>query len=338
MRWVLIALAPSALYSVYLIGTNALSVILVSVLSCLGVEVIWHNLRDGKHVSRTWWELVFLLAIPLLGMVPALGAFVQWIECVAILVVLWFEREHRFDGSAAVTGLLLAMVLPPMIPWWVPFFGAILAIAIGKEIFGGLGYNVFNPALVARAALLISWPRYLTAGWFKPVVDASTSATPLVLFKNRLGAEVSAVYGPLLFSNTGGCIGEVSAFLLLLGGLVLAWKKVIHVEIPLAYLGTMAVFAALAHNDPIFHLLAGGAMLGAWFMATDYVTSPLTTKGRILFGVGCGFITMLLRLYGKAPEGVTYAILFMNMLTPLIDRSLRPRVYGHIAKPVRGGK
>lgn len=338
MRWVVIALAPSAILSVYLIGLRAASVILVSVLACMTTEVIWHNFRDGRNVGRTWIELALAVLVPALGAIPPLGKFIHWVMCVLMLGILWVERGHRFDGSAVVTGLLLAMVLPPMVPWWIAYVGAITAIALAKELFGGLGYNVFNPALVARAALLLSWPKYITTGWYKPIVDVTTSATPLGLFKNRVGADVARTYVPLLFANTGGCIGEVSAFLLLVGGLVLAWKKVIHIEIPLSYLGTMVVIALIAGNDPVFHLLAGGAMLGAWFMATDYVTSPVTTRGRIVFGIGCGFLTMLLRLYGKAPEGVTYAILFMNMLTPMIDRTFRPRVYGHVQKAGRGGK
>ncbi|MGB9867386.1 MAG: RnfABCDGE type electron transport complex subunit D [Bacillota bacterium] len=338
MRWVVLALAPSAIFSVYLIGFRVAPIILVSVLACMATEVIWHNFRDGRNVRRTWAELTAGILVPALGAIPPFGMFIQWIMCALLVGIIWLEREHRFDGSTAVTGLLLAMVLPPMVPWWVVYVGAITAIALAKELFGGLGYNVFNPALVARAALVLSWPKYVTTGWYKPIVDATTSATPLGLFKNRVGAEVANTYLPLLFANTGGCIGEVSAFLLLVGGLVLAWKKVIHPEIPIAYLGTMALIALISGNDPVFHLLAGGAMLGAWFMATDYVTSPVTTKGRVIFGIGCGFLTMLLRLYGKAPEGVTYAILFMNMLTPMIDRTFTPRVYGHVQKAARGGK
>ncbi|MGE5541768.1 MAG: RnfABCDGE type electron transport complex subunit D, partial [Bacillota bacterium] len=338
-------LLPATLWSFVVFGTAALSVVSISVGTALFCEVIWHNLRTGKGVARTWLALAVSLAVPAAGSAAGLGALVVPVATVVFMAAFVFseaglerhgEKRHVFDGSAAVTGLLLALVLPPVVPWWIPFIGSFVAISLGKEIFGGLGFNVFNPALVARAILVLSWPVYLTRGWFKPlVVDATSKATPLTAIKEGTLAGLSRFYWPLFFNNPGGCIGEVSAFLLILGGAFLLLCTVITWEIPVTYLGTMAVFSLLAGQDPVFHLLAGGAVVGALFMATDYVTSPITSKGKIVFGVTCGLITMMLRLYSKSPEGVTSAILFMNMLTPLIDRSLMPRPFG-VKRAARG--
>lgn len=344
MRWVIIALAPATLWALAAFGTAGISVVLISVITALFCEVVWHNLRTSKGVARTWLALALSLGVPAAGSAMGLGIAVA-VATVTFMAAFTFsetalerrgEKRHVFDGSAAVTGLLFALVLPPVVPWWIPFIGSFVAISLGKEIFGGLGFNVFNPALVARAILVLSWPVYLTKGWFKPLVaDATSSATPLTAIKEGTLAGLSRFYAPLFLNNPGGCIGEVSAALLLAGGLLLILAGIITWEIPSTYLGTMVVVSLLVGQDPVFHLLAGGAMLGALFMATDYVTSPITSKGKIVFGVGCGLITMMLRLYSKSPEGVTSAILFMNMLTPLIDRSLNPRPFG-VSRPAKG--
>jgi len=205
-----------------------------------------------------------------------------------------------------------------------------LCIIVGKELFGGIGYNPFNPALVGRAILLASWPVQMTV-WSKPVrvitgsIDALSQATPLA----QAGENIyTAGYLDLCIGQVSGCIGETSAAALLIGAAYLFLKRIIDWRIPLSYIGTIAAMAGLLGGDILYHILAGGLILGAFFMATDYVTTPITSKGKIIFGVGCGIITMLIRLYGGFPEGVCYAILLMNALTPLIDRYTRPKEYG----------
>ncbi len=253
------------------------------------------------------------------------------------------------DFSAVLTGLLLALVLPPLVPWWIVVIGGFVAIMLGKQVFGGLGYNIFNPALVGRAVLVLSWTQYMTTKWYLPLVskqgfkllgitvelDALTSATPLFAMKQMReglikGIQPSYFYKALLFSNPGGCIGEVSAFLLLIGAAVLLWKKIIDWRIPFYYLVTVAVLTVLLGGDPIFYLLAGGLILGAFFMATDYVTSTVTPIGRIIYGIGLGAVTVLLRFYSRLPEAVMVSILFMNCCAPLIDRYTRPKIYGAV--------
>lgn len=228
------------------------------------------------------------------------------------------------DLSAAVTGLLLAFNVPVSLPLWMVAIGAVIAIAIGKQVFGGLGHNPFNPALVGRAVLLASWPMQMT-GWVAPFT-LLTTATPLG------GQEVS--HSALFLGAVPGCLGETSALALLAGGLYLLWRGIIDWRIPTGYIGTVAVFTwifggqQLFTGDPLFHVLAGGLMLGAFFMATDMVTSPVTKTGRLVMGIGCGLLTSIIRLWGGYPEGVSYSILIMNALTPLIDRYTQPRKFG----------
>ncbi|MCR3921786.1 MAG: RnfABCDGE type electron transport complex subunit D, partial [Firmicutes bacterium] len=231
------------------------------------------------------------------------------------------------DGSAAVTGLLLAMTLPPAPPWWLCVIGGSVAIIIGKQVFGGIGNNIFNPALVARAILMVSWAGHMTT-WLSPV-DLTATATPLV-------ASAAPSFMALFVGAISGCLGETSAFALLFGAAWLFYKGHINWRIPGGYIGVVLVMGTLLGSGGVtaglFHVLAGGVMIGAIFMATDMVTSPVTAKGQLIFGIGCGLMTMLVRLYANFPEGVTFAILLMNALTPLIDNLTLPRKYGEVAK------
>jgi Na+-translocating ferredoxin:NAD+ oxidoreductase subunit D len=240
------------------------------------------------------------------------------------------EKNIFGDGSAAVTGLLLAMVLPPTVPWWIPVIGGVLAIVIGKQVFGGIGNNIFNPALVARAILLASWAGHMT-NWVRPV-DLATAATPL--------STQSSSLMHLFFGAIPGSLGEVSAFALILGAAWLFYRGHISWRIPGGFIGTVFIMGFLfsrsgsftGFSAGFFHVLAGGVILGAFYMATDMVTSPVTPRGQLIFGIGCGLMTMLVRLFGAYPEGVTFAILLMNALTPIIDNLTLPRKYGEVAK------
>jgi electron transport complex protein RnfD len=240
------------------------------------------------------------------------------------------------DYSAVVTGLLLAFCLPATIPWWMAAVGAVVAIIIGKQLFGGLGNNIFNPALVGRAVLLASWPVAMT-NWVNPL-DGVTTATPLGMLKEGTAAQLPSL-GQLFIGNVGGSLGETCALALLLGAIYLLYKGHIDWRIPFSYIGTVFVLTAIIGVFkgeglwyPLYHLLAGGLILGAFFMATDWVTSPLTKKGKFIFGLGCGLLTVVIRLQGGYPEGVCYSILLMNMVTPLIDRYTKPRVFGGVSK------
>lgn len=234
------------------------------------------------------------------------------------------------DGSATVTAVLFAFCVPATLPLYMVVFGAAAGIIVGKMVFGGLGYNIFNPALVGRAIVMASWTNNMTT-WpaqgaaFLGVYDAVTRATPLAGLKS---AEYAASYIDLFIGNVGGSLGETSALLILLGGLFLIFRNVIKPVIPASFIGTVFVFSCLLGIDPVYSILAGGVFLGAFFMATDYVTSPISFHGRLIFGIGCGLLTVMIRKFGGYPEGVCYAILFMNGLVPLIDRYTKPRVFG----------
>jgi electron transport complex protein RnfD len=240
------------------------------------------------------------------------------------------------DGSAAVTGLLLALTLPPTVHPILPILGAAFAIAIGKQVFGGLGYNPLNPALIGRAFLLASWPNLMTTwqwpagslAWAGRQADAVAGATVLGLVKEGTAVQLPAVQ--MFLGKMAGSLGETSALALLLGGLLLLAYQIIDWRIPVGYLGTVVLMAFLLGEDPLFQLLAGGLILGAFFMATDYVTTPVTPKGRLIFGIGCGLLTMLIRKYGGFPEGVCYSILLMNVTTPLLDRWTVPKRFGEV--------
>lgn len=227
------------------------------------------------------------------------------------------------DGSAVVTGLLLALTLPPQTPWYVPVLGALFAVCIAKQVFGGLGDNFVNPALAGRAFLLASFPVAMTT--FPQVADAVSSATPL---SSEFAGSVD--YLQAFLGRMGGSIGEVSKLALLAGAIYLIARRVIDWRIPVCYLGTMAVMNLIFGEPVLDSVLLGGTMLGAFFMATDYVTSPVTTWGRVLYGVGIGVINFSIRRWGAYPEGVTYAILLMNIAAPLLERATRPRKYGEV--------
>ncbi len=235
------------------------------------------------------------------------------------------------DGSAAVTGVLLALTLPPGSDWWLCVIGAVSAIILGKYVFGGLGNNIFNPALVGRAVLLASWGGRMTA-WLSPV-DLKSTATPLA-------EPGQAALVDLFTGNVAGCLGETSAVALLIGAAYLLYRGHINWRIPGGYIGSALIMGTVMSaagfgfdiTMGLWHVLAGGLLLGALFMATDMVTSPVTPNGQLIFGIGCGVLTMLIRIYGNYPEGVTFAILIMNAVTPLIDNATRPRFYGEVKK------
>ena len=245
------------------------------------------------------------------------------------------------DMSAVVTGVLLALNLPATTPWWVVFIGAVVAIGVAKMTFGGLGQNLFNPAIVGRVFLLISFPTYMT-DWTRPQgfigggVDALSGATPLGLVKEGGMAAIDSLdYMDMLFLNIGGSAGEISAIAILVGFVYLLARRVIKPYITLSILATVAAFSAVfwainpaEYTDPAFNLLTGGVLLGAVFMATDYVTSPMSNVGGIIFGVGIGLITMLIRYFGAYPEGMSFAILIMNSVVPLINKVCHTKKYG----------
>lgn len=305
------------------------------------------HINHPESVKRIMWMVVLSLAPAGLVGVFIFGMGALWVILLAITSALVTEGLLQkltkkevtiLDGSAILTGLLLAYNLPPNVPFWLPIVGSFFAIFVGKFVFGGLGKNIFNPALAGRAFLMASWPSYMTS-FIKPFpvnpsnVDAVTCATPLMLLKEgKLLEHIS--YLDLFLGKRGGCIGEVCILALLLGAAFLLIKKYISWHIPVTFIATVALFtyifspAGLFKGDWLFHVLSGGLILGAFFMATDYVTSPLTYKGQIIFGVSCGLLTAIIRLWGGYPEGVCYAILIMNAVVPLIDRYTRPRIYG----------
>ncbi|MET0015043.1 MAG: RnfABCDGE type electron transport complex subunit D [Sedimenticola sp.] len=327
MMLVMLALLPATLFSLYLFG----------------------------------WPAIFLFTVTLLAAVLA--------EAVSLQISGRPSRPFLLDGSALLTGWLLALTLPPWAPWWIGVVGALLAIVIGKQVFGGIGQNLFNPAMVARVALLISFPLEMTL--FNPPVplfsaeapgfleslaitfgssgqlDAISSATTLGHYKTELsrGLTIDQAAGDadtlwqLTLGNAAGSLGETSALLLLLGGLFLVYKRVITWHIPLAMLGTLALCAGIfnlvdpdTYVGPLTHLMSGAAILGAFFIATDLVTSPVSIRGQLIFGAGCGLLVYVIRTFAGYPEGVAFAVILMNACTPLIDHYFKPRIYGRDKK------
>ncbi len=328
MVLVMVALTPATGYGLYLFGWPAIFLFLVTVLSAVVFEAL-SLVVGGRRVG------------------PFLG-----------------------DGSAVLTGWILALTLPPWAPWWIGVVGAFIAVVIGKQVFGGLGQNLFNPAMVARVALLISFPLEMTR-WMQPLpigtpgapgildglaitfgggsgidLDALSGASALGHVKTELDRGLAlpdilpsvASWEALGLGQVPGSLGETSAALLLIGGLFLLATRVIRWQIPVAMLGSLALAATLTHlidparyPDAVFHLLGGSAMLGAFFIATDYVTSPVTARGQLIFGAGCGVLVFVIRTWAGYPEGVAFAVLLMNAMVPLIDRWVRPRVFGRTA-------
>jgi len=292
-------------------------------------------------VSKIMYLVVLALMFPTAAGVYFFGYHALSVIAVSVAVAVLTEyvvkklrkRPFVMDGSAVVTGLLLALILPPTIPLWMVAVGSIFSIAIVKEAFGGLGHNIFNPALGGRAFMTACFSVKMTT-WVSPTgfgADAITTATPLNSNFIWEGDKLS-LYKDLLLGNIGGSIGETSALLILVGGILLLALSIINWRVPVAYIGTVALLTFALGQDAILHILAGGLMLGAFFMATDYVTSPITARGRIIFGVGAGILTVVIRLFGGMPEGVCFSILLMNAITPLIDRYVKVRPYGLVKK------
>ncbi len=315
-------------------------------MSATTVVSVSPHLRDRDNTARVMWG-VFISLVPALAAATYLFGWRALLLAVISVGVsigsealsqLVFRREVSVsDGSAAVTGLLLAFTCPPQTPLWIIALGAFVAIFLVKQLFGGVGYNIFNPALTARAVMLASFPVVMTS-WAAPVrsvfgaVDATAAASALGLVKEAAKAQTAAAmpygYLDLLIGNVPGSLGETCKIALLVGAAFLFIRRILDWKIPLTFLGSVALLSWIVGRDPLFELLSGGLILGAFFMATDYVTSPTTTWGRVIFGLGCGAITFLIRNFGGFPEGVCYAILFMNLCSPLIESYLRPRRFG----------
>jgi len=309
------------------------------------------HLRTVETLPRVMYDVVIALLPAVVISTVFFGPRVLAVMLTAVISAVLFEagclkiagasgiRATALDGSAVVAGLLLAFNVPPTCPFWMVVLGSFIAIVVTKHTFGGLGYNVFNPALVARVFLLISFPVHMTA-WTRPTywrADAVSGSTPLGVLKTeglQAAREMFQVQGNFI-GSIPGCLGEVSAAALILGGIYLLARKVITWEIPVFFLGTLFVFTGIfravdpsTYASPLFHLVSGGAVLGALFMATDMVTSPLTRKGQMIFGFGCGLLTGVIRLFGGYPEGVAFAILLMNATVPLIDRYTEVKKFG----------
>jgi len=312
MYGVIYAMIPALLVSIYFFGLGAVKVILMSVVFCMLIEFLVQ-----KYILKS--EVTIM------------------------------------DGSAMITGILLAFNVPSNLPWWIILIGAIVSIGVGKMSFGGLGKNIFNPALVGRVFLLISFPVQMTS-WPIPkalfggsaVTDAITGPTPLGIMKEGLAGgktvqeimpEIPDYITQLMTGFQGGSLGEVSALALILGAIYMLYRKIITWQTPTAYLGSVVIFSGILwlvdstmYVDPLFHLVTGGMILGVFYMATDMVTSPMSAKGQLLFGAGAGILTILIRVFGAYPEGVSFAILIMNAFVPLIDKGFKPKRFGELVK------
>ena len=309
MYGVIIALMPALLVSFYFFGLGSVVVTATSVAACVLLE--W---AISKYILKQ-------------------------------------QRNTVLDGSAILTGLLLAFNLPSNLPVWIILIGAVFAIGFAKMPFGGLGNNLFNPALVGRAALLVAFPAQMTTwpkvGQLSSYLDAETGATPLAIMKNAIKSGDASVLNELPSSldlflgnhpDGAGAMGEICALALIIGLAYMLWKKIITWHIPMSIIGTVFVLAGLMHMaspvyaDPVSVILSGGLMLGAIFMATDYVTSPMTAKGQLIYGVAIGVLTVIIRNWGAYPEGMSFAILIMNAFTPLINNYVKPKRFGEVAK------
>ncbi len=306
MYGVCVALLPALLFSLYFFGLGSVVVLAASVAACVFFE--W---AITKYVLRR-------------------------------------DRLTITDGSAVLTGLLLGFNLPSNLPIWIILIGALVAIGVGKLTFGGLGCNPFNPALVGRVFLLVSFPVQMTTwpvpGQMAAYLDAETAATPLAVMKEAIKSGDASVLQKLpdavemLVGQTGGCLGEVSALALLAGLAYMLWRRIVTWHIPVSILATVFVLSGLLHlyspvyASPVPALLSGGLMLGACFMATDYVTSPMTAKGQVVYGISIGLLTVVIRSFGAYPEGMSFAILIMNAFTPLINTYCKPKRFGEVVK------
>lgn len=315
------------------------------------------HVRGKETIARIMWTVNGALLPAFVMSVYYFGPRAAYVTGLSILSALLSEHIYKVslkmkssigDGSAFLTGLLLGLNLPPSVPFYIPIVGAFIAIVITKLLFGGLGYNIFNPALIGRAFLLITWPKAMTI-WSEPTAqfvafDAKTAATPLGILKEAGIAKLVEVFGDkmslyssLLMGHRAGSLGETSVIALLIGAALLFYRRYITWHIPFSFIGTVGILgwvfggdAGLFTGDPLIHILSGGLILGAFFMATDYVTCPSIRRGQVIFGIGCGAITMLIRLKGGFPEGVMFAILLMNCFAPLIDRNVKSRIFGAV--------
>lgn len=320
------------------------------------------HLQTGQTVEKIMYGVVvslipaMIVSFYFFGLAAILVTITAVVSCMAFEFVIQKYLIKGpvtvFDGSAIITGVLLAFNVPASLPLWMMVIGSAVAIGMGKMTFGGLGKNPFNPALVGRVFLMISFPVHMTT-WPKPssfstqLTDVITGPTPLAVMKEGVsqGETVTEIlpsipdYANLLVGNMGGSIGEISALALILGGIYMLVRKIITWHIPLAYLGSVVLFSGIFwlidpsyYADPLFHLITGGLMLGALYMATDMVTSPMSAKGQIVFGIGCGVLTMVIRYFGAYPEGVSFAILIMNAFVPLINKGFSPKRFGEEVK------
>jgi Na+-translocating ferredoxin:NAD+ oxidoreductase subunit D len=314
------------------------------------------HIRDKSSISKIMYTVIISLLPAIFasywffGFKAIMLEFVAVVSCVITEAAIQKFRKKPVtvsDGSAMLTGLLLAFNVPAGIPWWIVMLGSVFAIAIAKQAFGGLGFNIFNPALIGRAFMLASWPVQMTSNkfWTQPytheTMDAISSATPLNLVKTALKAnpELKTVeiladkgvgYWELFLGSVSGCIGETSFMALLAGVIALIILGYVNWRVPFFYIATVFVMTWLMGYDPVFHILAGGLALGAFYMATDMVTSPLTDKGNIIFALGLGFLTVSIRIWGGYPEGVSYSILIMNCFVPLINKYTVPKKFGYV--------
>jgi Na+-translocating ferredoxin:NAD+ oxidoreductase subunit D len=318
------------------------------------------HIHSGESVQRLMYGVIIAMIPALAASLYVFGIGALYVTTLAVVSCAGFEyllvrfvlkREPSImDGSAIITGMLLAFNVPSNLPWWAIVMGSFVAIGFGKIAFGGLGNNPFNPALVGRVFLLISFPVPMTS-WPVPIdsrmqlMDATTGATPLGFIKEGLSAGVPMAelmekipsHVNMLLGVMGGSVGEISAIALIIGFIYMLWKKIVTWHTPIAMLGMMTLFTGILwminptkNMDPVFHLLSGGALLGAFFMATDYVTSPMTIRGMLIYGAGIGFLTVIIRVFGSYPEGVSFAILIMNGFVPLMNKYIKPKRFGEV--------
>lgn len=317
------------------------------------------HVHSGDSIHKNMYGVLIALIPAFIAAIAFYGLGALAVTAVSVIACMFFEWAiTKFimkkdslticDGSAAITGVLLAFNLPSNLPIWIIIIGALFAIGVGKMSFGGLGNNPFNPALAGRVFLLLSFPVQMTTwpevGQLTSYIDVETAATPLALMKSAIHGSTDALAQlpdslSLFLGQNGGSLGEISALALLIGLVYMLWRKIITWHIPVSILVTVFVFAGIMHLvnpqiyvSPWIHLLSGGLMLGAVFMATDYVTSPMSKKGMLLYGVCIGLLTMVIRLFGAYPEGMSFAILIMNAFTPLINMYMKPKRFGEVAK------